>query len=455
MSNERSPRPAVDQHSPFHAKRRRRLSPVVLDEAARDCLTKKIENTWQKYYHKYYSCASTNPEIVLEMQKEYLRSYKGFFKDDPYFEYYYVKLARPEDLREALTLRIDRGSPGPDPDASSNVPVVIPSERKGGIDTRPKHSPPSHHRSHVSSNEIERIQHQSQPRPRTPPKHKLLDSNGKTERPSHQQVKKVEEAPTNPDPESSQKVSGDDSRKESHGKNHPSQDDEEVRKIAEQLLKAAKESEKLVLPPPLNKSEKGGAAKSTMLVESVETKPHTEPLEISQRGMSLNPNPFSSEGGIGLFQVVHQDQTEPVITSTTQGYPIDKLHTDGRSKSVLDRLGAQRRKRNGVESSGRDYHRTAYENKTSRREDGSMKNKSYGSRDGSKFPQASSDKSHPGPGPGTNSSSAKHSVTARLGPPSKASKSSSDNAPQVRIFGLQLRFLSSPIHGIGNKSLPL
>lgn len=93
----------------------RRLIPKVLDMEAREALTKKIEATWQKYYHKYYSCVTTNPEIVLEMQKEYLRSYKGFFQDDPYFEYYYVKVAKPEDLREALTLRIDRGSPGPDP----------------------------------------------------------------------------------------------------------------------------------------------------------------------------------------------------------------------------------------------------------------------------------------------------------------------------------------------------
>ena len=105
-------------------KLKRRLSPLILDAGSREALTKKIELTWQKYYHKYYSCVATNPEIVLEMQKEYLRSYKGFFKTDPHFEFYYVKVAKPEDLREALTLRIDRGSPGPNPDEMEvNVPV--------------------------------------------------------------------------------------------------------------------------------------------------------------------------------------------------------------------------------------------------------------------------------------------------------------------------------------------
>lgn len=97
----------------------RKLTPLVLDAGARLELTKKIENTWQTYYHKYYSCVATNPEIVLEMQKEYLRSYKGFFEEDPHFELYYLKVAKPEDLREALTLRINRGSPGPDPESGS------------------------------------------------------------------------------------------------------------------------------------------------------------------------------------------------------------------------------------------------------------------------------------------------------------------------------------------------
>jgi len=96
--------------------KRKRLIPRIIDNKSRDILTKRIESTWQKYYHKYYSCVATNPEIVLEMQKEYLRSYRDFFEEDPHFEFYYTKVAKPEDLREGLTLRIDRGSPGPDPD---------------------------------------------------------------------------------------------------------------------------------------------------------------------------------------------------------------------------------------------------------------------------------------------------------------------------------------------------
>lgn len=111
-------------------KRKRRLSPLVLTTGAHEVLTKQIETTWQNYYHKYYNCVVTNPEIVLELQKEYLRSYRGFFKENPHFEYYYVKVAKPEDLREALTLRIDRGSPGPDPNAPNPSAVELPPPRQ-------------------------------------------------------------------------------------------------------------------------------------------------------------------------------------------------------------------------------------------------------------------------------------------------------------------------------------
>lgn len=142
-------------------KKMRRLNPRVLDTEAREELTKKIEATWQKYYHKYYSCVTTNPEIVLEMQKEYLRSYKGFFQEDPYFEYYYVKVAKPEDLREALTLRIDRGSPGPDPTAVNSSPS-LKNERSG--DRRRSKSPRRHHRR--SRSPRRRTQHRRSRSPR-------------------------------------------------------------------------------------------------------------------------------------------------------------------------------------------------------------------------------------------------------------------------------------------------
>ncbi|XP_067935808.1 uncharacterized protein [Watersipora subatra] len=133
--------------SDFVKKPKRRLSPVVLDANARAALTKRIETTWQIYYHKYYSCVLTNPEIVLEMQKEYLRSYKGFFKNDPHFELYYTKVAKPEDLREALTLRIDRGSPGPEPEFAQeqvhmNPPSSAPRGKWMGQPPRPAFSNP-------------------------------------------------------------------------------------------------------------------------------------------------------------------------------------------------------------------------------------------------------------------------------------------------------------------------
>lgn len=132
----------LDRKPPEKSIKRRKLSPANLSDSAREALTKRIEETWQSYYHKYYSCINSNPEIVLEMQKEYLRSYKGFFKEDPCFEYYYVKVAKPEDLREALTLRIDRGSPGPDPNDPSykaNIAMIENSKFRG----RRSRSPPN------------------------------------------------------------------------------------------------------------------------------------------------------------------------------------------------------------------------------------------------------------------------------------------------------------------------
>lgn len=50
---------------------------------------------------------------VLESQIAFLKAYEGFFTFPPKFENYYCSLVKPEDLKEALSMRIRRKSPGP------------------------------------------------------------------------------------------------------------------------------------------------------------------------------------------------------------------------------------------------------------------------------------------------------------------------------------------------------
>ena len=250
---------AIPQTEP--AKKMRRLNPRVLDTDARDELTKKIEATWQKYYHKYYSCVTTNPEIVLEMQKEYLRSYKGFFQEDPYFEYYYIKVAKPEDLREALTLRIDRGSPGPDPTDPDSFrlmgmfPPTLEKEKHG--DRRRSRSPRRHHRRSRSPRRRSPHRRSRSPRRRSPRRRtrsprrrsrspRAKHSSGKRTPPKHGDRKKS--PPKSSVPTSSKKPTA-------------ATEQEDVQEIASRLLDAAKNysapsgtdsKEENKQPPPQN-----------------------------------------------------------------------------------------------------------------------------------------------------------------------------------------------------------
>lgn len=408
-------------------RKRRRLSPVMLDDAARDTLTKRIEHTWQKYYHKYYSCASTNPEIVLEMQKEYLRSYRGFFKEDPYFECYYTKVARPEDLREVLTLRIDRGSPGPDPNAVYSphehiVPAPVLSTKSDSSNTVKDTT--------KTSLDIEEVA-LGQDSVATPEKSKQVDLPKKvikSNKPHEKKMVETKDLASTPTPV--EQKQSDNFSVGYAGENPKNSQEDEVRLIAQQLLQAAKRSEKATLPPPVSShtrvvGDNDGESLSSQGQWSSET------LAIKEQSKELassNINPFSSEGGVFPEFKELSSVTEPVITSTTQGFPVDKPSVEGKVKSVMDRLGAQRREGNGFGQGSTHSQTRNSQNEFLKKDDRGNRRDAPTSRGHNTLPY----KSHTSSGANKRSVSEKSSVTSRLGPPSKQAKPASENVPQVR-----------------------
>ena len=86
----------------------RPLSPVT-----KDTVYSVLQNAWSCYYSRFYSMPQPSMAYVLEAQLAFLRAYEGFFSFPPRFDNYYTTLQKPEDLKDALQLRIMRRSPGP------------------------------------------------------------------------------------------------------------------------------------------------------------------------------------------------------------------------------------------------------------------------------------------------------------------------------------------------------
>ncbi|XP_067937200.1 serine-rich adhesin for platelets-like [Watersipora subatra] len=94
----------------------RSLSPVSADVVSRT-----VENAWKFYHSRYYSQSELSTDIVYDAQVLFLKSYSGFFMQAPNFENCYNSLYKPEDLKAALRMRLDRLSPGPAKDPNVTI----------------------------------------------------------------------------------------------------------------------------------------------------------------------------------------------------------------------------------------------------------------------------------------------------------------------------------------------
>ena len=109
---------------------KKRLAMRPLSPVSADIVTSTVENAWNFYFNRYYGHTDLSDDIVYDSQIVFLKSYSGLFTQVPNFENCYTTLYKPEDLKAALRLRLDRLSPGP-PSMSSTANAVVNYQAKG------------------------------------------------------------------------------------------------------------------------------------------------------------------------------------------------------------------------------------------------------------------------------------------------------------------------------------
>lgn len=75
----------------------RSLSPM-----SSDVVSQTVKNAWRFYCARFHDSQSFSSDIVLQAQLTYLKSYSGFFAEDPKFENLFPSLLKPCDLKDAM-----------------------------------------------------------------------------------------------------------------------------------------------------------------------------------------------------------------------------------------------------------------------------------------------------------------------------------------------------------------
>lgn len=119
------------------SRQRKRLTLRPLSPVSENVVSSTVENAWQFYHNRYYNGQSLSMDSVYDSQVVFLRSYSGFFNERPNFENCYRCLLKPDDLKAAIRLRLDRLSPGPSEIAG---PVRNSPLKKGCDSTRQRKS---------------------------------------------------------------------------------------------------------------------------------------------------------------------------------------------------------------------------------------------------------------------------------------------------------------------------
>lgn len=116
------PCPSDESYCPkAEAFQKPRLVTRDLDPVVQDTVQQIIKNAWTYYYNRYYYSSKMNKELIYEAQSLYLQSYAGLFTTPTNFENCYTQLLKPEDLQNAMRLRLGRFSPGPTKEQMLNI----------------------------------------------------------------------------------------------------------------------------------------------------------------------------------------------------------------------------------------------------------------------------------------------------------------------------------------------